>query len=120
MKLHINCKNCRQNFPVNSSAVTRGDLEDELGRYFTRQCSICISTNEYHVNNIRADVDKRKLLAVGLIIAIIGILVTLLFWDAGIIVTLTVVLPIIAFSYYYNSKSTAANQFNRMMIKRDK
>jgi hypothetical protein len=120
MELFINCKNCREDFEVNSSAITRGALEDELGRYFRMQCSHCLSNQEYHVNNVRARADKRKILIFGLIMAALAVILALIFFDAGIIVSLTIVLPIIAFSYYYNSKSIAANQFNRMLIKRDK
>lgn len=120
MELHINCKNCRENFRVESSAITRGELEDELGRYFNMQCSKCLSTREYHVNNIRANVDKRKILSFGLIMLAVAIGLTTLFLSSGFIVSLTVILPIVAFSYYYNLRSTAANQFNRMLIKRDK
>ncbi len=120
MKFHINCKNCRENFPVDATVITRGGLEDQLGRYFKMQCSNCLSTKEYHVNNVRADVDKKKLLIFGLIMVVVGALLTLLFLNAGVIIILTIILPIVAFSYYYNLKSTAANQFNRMLIKRDR
>jgi hypothetical protein len=120
MELFINCKNCRKDFEVNSPAITRGALEDELGRYFKIQCSHCQSYKEYHVNNVRARADKRKVLIFGLIMFALAVVLTLIFFNAGAIAALTVVLPIIAFSYYYNLQSTAANQFNRMLIKRDK
>lgn len=118
--MFINCKNCREDFKVESTAITRGALEDEFGRYFRKQCSHCLSNQEYHVNNVRARVDKRKILIFGLIMAAVAIVLTLIFFNAGVIAALTIVLPIIAFSYYYNIQSARANQFNRMLIKRDR
>jgi hypothetical protein len=105
---------------VNEKAITRGELEDKLGRYFTMKCSNCLTTKEYHVNNIRAGVDRKKILYFGLFMVTIMALLTLLFFNAGVIIWLVLVLPIVAFSYYYGLRSTAANQFNRMLIKRDK
>ncbi|KAA3631773.1 MAG: hypothetical protein DWQ02_15845 [Bacteroidetes bacterium] len=120
MELFINCKNCREDFKVDSSAITRGELEDELGRYFRMQCSECLSFQEYHVNNVRARVNMRQILIFGAAMAVLAIVLTLIFLSAGLIASLSIVLPIIAFSYFYQSKSASANQFNRMLIKRDR
>lgn len=120
MELFINCKNCREDFPITSPAITRGELENELGRYFKIQCSRCLSTKEYHVNNIRARAGRKQILIFGLSMLLLSVLLTWLFWNAGTVIILTVILPMVAFSYYYALKSTAANQFNRMLIKRDK
>lgn len=119
MTLFIKCKNCSERFDVESSATTRSELEDQWGRYFKKQCTGCLSTREYHVNNVRAEMNGTKLLYVAAFFIVIGGIFTIFLWDMGIFAGMSVILPLLAIGYYAKMKGENVSVFNRLMVKRD-
>ena len=120
MKLLINCKNCNEHFNVKASVITRSELEDKWGRYFKKQCTNCLSTREYHVNEVQAEMDKREQLYVAIIFSVIAIIFAFFLRSMGrMFVSIAVALPIIVISYYAAVQKEKISVFNRIMIKRD-
>ncbi len=54
MKLLIKCKSCNRYIEIKEKALTRSELEDKIGDYFTKSCDHCNQPNEYHVNDVEA------------------------------------------------------------------
>ena len=119
MTLFVKCKNCSNRFDVKASVITRSELEDKWGRYFKKQCTGCLSTQAYHVNNVRAEMNDMNLLCFAVFCVVVGIAITYFFWGMEIFIGLSIVIPIAAISYYAKVKAENVNVFNRLMVKRD-
>jgi len=120
MKLYANCKNCKKDFALKNSFNTRPDLVDKLGEYFPLQCTHCISTKEYHANDINAhDGIGLKYAGTALGLGII-VLFTLFIWGQGFITNIGLILGggVIAASQLSSSSSTT-HAFNRYKITRN-
>lgn len=51
----IKCTSCSQSFEIKENVLTRSELEDKIGAYFSKTCPNCSHTEEYHVNNVTAE-----------------------------------------------------------------
>lgn len=80
MKLNIDCKACGKTFELKSNALTRSELEDQLGAYFKITCPHCGKEEEYHVNDVYAtgdDLIKKLGLYTAILIAVLVVIFAL-------------------------------------------
>jgi len=113
MNLFTNCKSCRKENFIKSSASTRPDLEMEKGEEFNIQCTECLVTNKVHVNDVSATENNNVIIA-GVLLSII---ITIFLWSfLGAIGTISVTIPILI----WQAQSSSVNAFNSYMITRSK
>ena len=111
MILYTNCKSCKKDIKVKSSAQTRPDLQMEKGEDFTVNCMNCGKTDKKHINDIKAESNSFMLL-LGLII---GIIMTIILWFFyGAIASIVVAIPLI----FWQQQMKATKSFNSYMIRR--
>ncbi len=95
MKLKVTCRNCREEFDLKKTYLTRPEMIDDLGEYFSYPCSHCATTSEYHVNDATA-YSGGIASVVGIIAGIlIMIISTLLFLSIGYISTIGYVIGLL-------------------------
>ncbi len=58
MNLYTECKSCGERIKIKSQAMTRSELEDQLGNYFGKNCPNCGQEETYHVNEVFAENDN--------------------------------------------------------------
>ena len=111
MKLYTNCKSCKEDIKIKSSASTRPDLQMEKGNEFNVNCQSCGKMEKKHVNDIKAEPNKMVLLiGVG-----IGILATIFLWDFyGAIGTVSIIIPVL----FWQQQMNATRGFNSYLIRR--
>ena len=113
MKLKVNCKNCRNEFSLKENEVSRMELENELGTLFYYQCNNCMSTDEYHVNDVRAKMSDLNIATI-IIGSLFMLFVIVLFFFIGFISSLLIVIPIII----YHQLDKKVNTFNANYVSR--
>ncbi len=119
MKLKVKCRNCKEEFNLKKSFVTRPDLIDAMGEEFSVQCSQCLSQNTVHANDVVAYQSTPYRLAGSLLGIAIIIIITLFWWDAGYISNMGLILGggIIAASNF-SSVTSNVTAFNTYKITR--
>lgn len=116
MKLEITCKKCKKDFEIDSKAISRFDLENEVGRYFNKACSSCKANDEYHVNDVYAEKSAMNitLYVVMGFIAIVGLTIFLL--GEGIISLVFLILPVFIYFKLKQASEKSVEQFNSHKI----
>jgi len=123
MKLKVKCLNCNEPFALAKSYTTRPDLIYDLGEYFRLTCIHCVSSKEYHANDVQAE----ETFSVNLIGSAVGvaiiIIITLFIWDEGFITNAGLIIGggIIAASNYsvFTYNVTASNKYKVSRTRRD-
>lgn len=111
MKLYTNCKSCKKEIKINSSASTRPDLQMEKGDQFNVNCQNCGKTEKKHVNDIIAASNK-LMMFIGFVL---GGLATLLLWIIyGAIGTVSIIIPLI----FWQQQMSSIKGFNSYLIRR--
>ena len=100
MNLYTNCKSCKKEIKIKSSASTRPELQMEKGDEFNVNCQSCGKMEKKHVNDIKAEPNKMILLFG----VIIGILATIFLWVFyGAIGTVSIIIPVLFWQQQMNS-----------------
>lgn len=60
MKLFLNCISCSNKISLAASALTRQQLSDITGVYFTVNCFRCQLSNQFHVHSVFAETTQGK------------------------------------------------------------
>ena len=111
MKLYTNCKSCKKDIEIKSSASTRPELQMEKGDEFNVNCQNCGKMEKKHINDIKAEPNKRILLFG----AIIGILATIFLWFFyGAIGTVSIIIPVL----FWQQQMNGTKGFNSYLIRR--
>jgi len=118
MELYTKCSNCSDFFTIKSTAASRNELEDEIGRNFKKQCPKCLSTKEYHVNDVRAKSAQKQFFIVAGIGILAGVLLAIFLWNQGFISTLALVIPVAVVVIFNSGQKKSIHTFNRYLIKR--
>lgn len=74
MKLFVNCNNCYEKIIFHNAANDRVELENELGRTIKLDCTSCLKSARYHVNEIEA-IERQFIFVAALFIFIVGTLI---------------------------------------------
>ena len=112
MKLEATCKQCKEDFFIKSTSISRFDFENERGRYFEESCPNCSKKSEYHVNDVTASGS-----AVGpaiYIVLALSILFTLIlyFSNTGYISFIVLIVPLFVYFRLKQSNEKEINLFN--------
>lgn len=54
MILFTKCRSCKNEIAIKSYATDRIDLAKDMGETFPIQCLGCLTTEKYHINDVRA------------------------------------------------------------------
>ena len=111
MKLITTCNSCKHPIGIKSNATTRPYLEQELGEYFSVNCSNCANNSKKHINEVVA-IENGIYLAVGLIVGLI--LTVIFFFMLGALALASFTIPILI----WKSQSSSVHTFNSYMITR--
>ena len=121
MKLIVKCQNCRESFALKKNYKTRPDLIQDMGEYFTLDCTHCLSKREYHANDVKAkETFSVNLIGTAVGLAILGI-TTMFMWNQGVITNAGMIIGggiIVASNYTVFTSNVTA--FNRYMVTRTK
>ena len=107
---HIDCPYCREKNKISVEEEDRGQLQIKKGNEIDFTCQSCHKKEKVHINNIYAEPSK----IIYLVAIIVSILVTVLFWNLGFIITLSFGLPMLIFLY----QQSLARNFNNYKIRR--
>lgn len=118
MKLTTNCKNCKKDFEIKSSVLSRYDLENERGRYFFQKCSLCFIDQEYHVNEVVASENQGSIL-----LYIVGgialfLVITIFLLSIGFIGLISLALPAYVYIHLKRGQEKSVALFNNHNISR--
>ena len=111
MKLYARCKSCKNELKIKSNAQTRPDLQMEKGEELKLNCLNCGKVDKVHINDIRAEQNKRIIL-IGLIFGIIATIV--LWYYFGAIGTVSAIIPVL----FWQTEMKSVKAFNSYLIKR--
>ena len=111
MNLFTNCKSCKKDIKIKSSASTRPELQMEKGDEFNVNCQNCGKMEKKHVNDIKAEPNKIILLfGIG-----VGILATIFLWNFyGAIGTVSIIIPVL----FWQQQMSSTRGFNSYSIRR--
>ena len=111
MNLYTNCKSCKKDIKIKSSASTRPELQMEKGDEFNVNCQNCGKMEKKHVNDIKAEPNKMILLfGIG-----VGILATIFLWTFyGAIGTVSIIIPVL----FWQQQMNSTKGFNSYLIRR--
>ncbi|MEH6537395.1 MAG: hypothetical protein V7719_13435 [Psychroserpens sp.] len=105
------CTSCKKDFIIKSQATTRPDLQMEKGDEFVLNCKNCGKTEKKHINDVKAEIDNRLLIAS----LALGVIATVVLWIYfGAIGTASAIIPLLIWQQQMSSVKT----FNSYMIKR--
>jgi len=110
MNHHIDCPYCKEKNKISVEEEDRGQLQIKKGNEISFTCESCHKKEKIHINKIYAEPSKIIYLAA----IIVSILVTVLFWNLGFIITLSFGLPMLIFLY----QQSLARNFNNYKIRR--
>jgi len=105
-----NCPFCKQKNKISVEEEDRGQLQIKKGNEIDFTCQSCHKKEKVHINNIYAEPSKIIYIAS----IIVSILVTVLFWNLGFIITLSFGIPMLIFLY----QQSLARNFNNYKIRR--
>ncbi|QCX39560.1 hypothetical protein FF125_14335 [Aureibaculum algae] len=121
MKLVIKCKDCREENKVPNYARDRVNYAKKFGDKFELNCKKCNKTNEYHVDDIRAEnyrlgeiITNRIIVLV--IVSVISIILMIAFWGSPISWSF-ILLPIATLFFFKNNDSKKQLNFNKHKMK---
>ncbi len=120
MKLEITCKNCKKDFEIKSTAISRYDLENERGRYFNEVCGICHVSNEYHVNQVyaaKSTADFGTYISIGMLALILFAIIT---FKTGVLSYGLIIAPIFVYFKLKQAAEKSVEQFNEHKISKHK
>ncbi len=116
MKLYFKCKRCNRENDFDSYSTSRMELEDKVGRYFTRQCKHCQKEEEYHINEIIAN-ESKGIAFYG--IGGISIIFTLIILFTAGLIFLLMLFPLwYSFKYLNEIEARKVKTFNKILISR--
>lgn len=110
MTVSYYCKSCKKNNKIKTSANNRFELQQELGDEINNRCKHCGVIEKKHINRLTADPNY----IIFYISIFASAILTVLFWNAGFIAKVTLVVPI----FLYFDALKKASSFNKTMIKR--
>lgn len=110
MKLYYYCssQSCKKINHIKVKSTNRYDLKQEIGEEINERCKHCGSFTKRHINRLHADANYLIIIG-GILLA--G-LITLIFWDLGLVSTLSATIPISIWAYENKKVST----FNKHLI----
>ncbi|WP_157822013.1 hypothetical protein [Tenacibaculum sp. Bg11-29] len=111
MKLYTNCMSCKKDVIIKSKSQTRPDLQMEKGSEFSINCLSCGKTDKKHVNDIKAEIDK-KILLIGIGIGVVLSIGLSIFY--GVIATLIISFPLL----FWQQQMKSTKSFNSFLIRR--
>lgn len=111
MKLDTNCMFCKKDVIIKSKSQTRPDLQMEKGSDFFINCLSCGKIDKKHVNDIKAEIDKKKLL-IGIGIGVFLSIGVSIFY--GVIATLIISFPLL----FWQQEMKSTKSFNSFLIRR--
>ena len=116
MRLEITCKKCNKEFGIDSKAISRFDLENEIGRYFKESCKECGTENEYHVNDVFAE--NSGVGPVIYVVTAIALLFTFILYltNTGVYSLIVLLVPIFIWMRLKQSNEKAINLFNEHKV----
>ena len=79
MNLYTVCRSCKQSNNVKSNAITRPDLQMEIGDEFSFNCTKCGNMDKVHINDVSAEPNK-KIILIGLILGVVSAIVLFFFY----------------------------------------
>ena len=107
---YIDCQSCKIKNKISIEEEDRVQLQMKKGEEISFTCKSCHKKEKIHINNIYAEPSK----IVYIIAIVVSVLMTILFWNLGFIITLSFGLPMLIFLYQQN----LARNFNNYKIRR--
>ncbi|KGL63948.1 hypothetical protein [Polaribacter sp. Hel1_85] len=111
MNLYTVCRSCKKSNSIKSDAITRPDLQMEIGSEFTFNCNKCGNIEKVHVNDVSAEPNKKHIL-IGLILGVVSALILYFFY--GAVGILSGVIPLL----FWQVEMKSIKSFNSYMIRR--
>ncbi|MBI3135165.1 MAG: hypothetical protein HYZ14_10875 [Bacteroidetes bacterium] len=112
MKLGCKCPDCSTVNRISAFiAADRVELAKKKGAEFDLRCAVCGSNTKIHVDDVYAESDLTVLLA-GIGSAILGVFLTIWFWNAGFIATASFAIPIVITAGVASHERTKIKLFN--------
>ena len=108
---YTKCPGCKSEQVLKASANTRGDLQMKFGNEVKQNCSNCGKMYNAHLNEVKAKVDKRIIIA-GVIVSVIA--TAFLWFMFGAVGVVSGVIPII----FWKQQESQVSSFNRFKIKK--
>ncbi len=99
---YILCESCHELNRIKSMATDRVELEKEMGENFQLNCSDCGKNQSIHINQVKAKPNKY----ITLLGVILGIALTVLFWNFGFIAFASFGIPILILRSQQKSSAT--------------
>ena len=112
MQLYTRCSSCQNNIIIKSSASDRIALARKNGEEFQVNCE-CGNRYNIHVDDVKAKQDKTTLILF-LISLVIGIIATIMIWNTGWFISLTISFPFLVLASVQKTQSNAINVFNHL------
>lgn len=110
MKLFYYCKSCKKKNYYKTKTSDRFELQKEVGNEINERCKYCGIFEKKHINRLHAEPNKFLIISV----FIIAIILSIAFWNMGIIAKLTIMLP---FWVSFNEQKKASD-YNKIMVSR--
>mgnify|MGYP000356734355 FL=1 len=111
MNLYTVCRSCKESNKLKFEALTRPDLQMEIGDEFSFNCQKCGKVDKVHINDISAEPNK-KIILIGLILGIVSAIVLAIFY--GVIGTASAIIPLL----FWQMEMKSTKSFNSYMIRR--
>jgi uncharacterized integral membrane protein len=111
MNLYTVCRSCKQSINIKSDAITRPDLQMEIGDEFNFNCTKCGNIGKFHINDVSAEPNK-KIILIGLILGVILAIILAIFY--GAIGTASAIIPLL----FWQMEMKSTKSFNSYMIRR--
>lgn len=110
INFHFDCPSCKAKNNVSIDAEDRGQLQMKKGEKIDFSCYSCLKKEKIHINKIYAEPSKNIYIAA----FIISVLLTIVFWNLGFIITLSLGFPMIVYLYQQN----LSRNFNNYKIRK--
>ncbi|MGJ8744658.1 hypothetical protein [Polaribacter sp.] len=111
MNLYTVCRSCKESNNLKFEAITRPDLQMQIGSEFDFKCAKCGNSEKVHINDVSAEPNK-KIMRIGLIIGIV--LAIFLFYFYGAIAMVSIIIPFL----FWQVEIQSIRSFNGYMIRR--
>lgn len=112
MRLFYTCSNCNESNKISALLIgDRLELARKKGVEFESGCQKCGSNLKIHVDDVEAENDFTILIA-GVVSVMLGIFLTMWFWEKGFIAVASFSIPIVVTAGIANHERNKIKAFN--------
>ena len=112
MQLYSPCTSCGKDIIIKSSSSDRIALARKNGEEFSVNCD-CGNRYNIHVDDVKAKHDKTTLILF-IISLVISVIATIIIWDTGWFISLSISFPFLVLAGVQKNQSNAVNLFNQL------